>query len=451
MAELRLLTFHSGDYPRTSFYEVSGTITGEDVKRINGTNFPCVLVMKNTKDQNPNILRMIHNPHIRLSVSGGLDYLHKKKYQSRDYIDRTIYPPNVLAAIIQEFEKIEKQIRYSWTPLQKAMFVYKTLAEQMHYVYDNENTHENGRFVIVSLEGLLYNKAYCAGFSLIFKEMMDRLDIPCLYQNKQHHHCWNILEIDGQNYGIELTWDCDHKKEDNVCRFEYFGVDNDFYQNKHHNLSNEPEETMVPLSTFDPNVIANNYQEIAYEKNIENRLMNPIPDSAGMFYYYPMNNKNGNYVYMIYDNKNSFIIYTDKKQEELTTKYVVECLHNYGYHPSLSNREKEYQEYVRDDKSQFFIAPSKHKLSDIDEYYYYDILDTPNGPVVRRGIVLSEMNLFYNHDSNTKRVIANYLLSEERLIKKLAHYQGYVGYARYNNLHYDKKFEQEKLHIREHI
>ena len=451
MAELRLLTFHSGDYPRTSFYEVSGTITEEDVKRINGTTFPCVLVMKYTKDQNPNILRKIHNPHIRLSVSGGIDYLHKKKHQSRHYIDRTIYPPNVLASIIEEFEKIEKQMRYSWTPLQKAMFVYKTLTEQMHYKYDNENIHENGRMVVSSLEGLLYKRAYCAGFSLIFKEMMDRLDIPCLYQDRQHHHCWNILRIDGKNYGIELTWECDHKNKDNKCQFGYFGLDSNFYQNKHHNLSNEPEENMVPLSTFDRNVIEENYKNIAYENNVEKRSMSLIPDSAGMLYYYPMEMKNGNYVYMIYDHKNSFIIYTNKKQEELTTKNVVECLHNGGYHPSLSNREKGFQEYVRDDKSQFFIAPSKHKLSDIDEYYYYDIQDTPNGPVLRRGVLLSETNLFHTHDSYAKRVIANNLLSEERLRKKLDHYHGYVGFIRYNNLHYRKNFEQEKLHIREHI
>ncbi len=451
MAEFKMLSFQSYGYPGNTFFQVSGTITDEDITKLNSTNHRCILVMKNTKDQDPNIIRKLNNPNIRLSVCGGLDYLHKKKFQDMDYIDRTIYPPNVLASIIEEFEKIEKQIRYSWTPLQKAMFVYKVLDEKLHYQYDNEHSHENGRDVVRSLEGLLYGKLVCSGFALVFKEAMNRIGIPCLYQNRQEHHSWNVIQIDGKNYGIELTWECSNKKRDNVCHFGYFGLDSGFYQNKHHDLSNEPEENMVPLSTFDPKVIEDNYNNIAYKKNIEKRLMNQIPDSAGMLYYYPMDMRNGNYVYMIYDHKNSFIIYTNKKQEELTTKNVVECLHNGGYHPSLSNREKGFQEYVRDDKSQFFIAPSKHKLSDIDEYYYFDIQDTPNGPVLRRGILLSETNLFHTHDANSRRVIANYLLSEERLRKKIMNYHGYVGYVHHNNLYYNKDFEQDKLHIREHI
>jgi hypothetical protein len=160
---------------------------------------------------------------------------------------------------------------------------------------------------------------------------------------------------------------------------------------------------------------------------------------------------NGNHMYMIYDGKNSFMIYTNKEKDELTTPYVIECLRNGGYHPTLTNREKMFEEYQRDNKTQFFIAPSKHKLSDIDEYYYFDVQMSSKGPVVRRGILLSEMNLAYTHDTATKKVIANGLLGEERLRKKIMNYHGYVGYVQNNNVYYNKQFEEENLHVREHI
>ena len=451
MADFKMLSFQSYGYPGNSFYQVVGPITEDDVRSLNATTHKCIVVLKNTKDRNPNIIRKITNPNIRISVCGGLDYLHKQKFQDIDYIDRTIYSPNTLASVIEVFEKIEKQIRYSWTPLQKSMFVYKTLCEHLHYKYDNEHSHENGRDVVRSLEGLLYGKLVCSGFALVYKEAMDRLGIPCLYQNKQGHHSWNIIQIDGKNYGVELTWDCANKKADNMCRFGYFGLTKDFYQDKHHDISDEAEEKMVSLSTFDPKKLAEDYQAIAYKKNIEKRAMSPLQDSGGLLHYAPMGVSNGNHMYMIYDGKNSFMIYTNKEKDELTTPYVLECLRNGGYHPTLTNREKMFEEYQRDNKTQFFIAPSKHKLSDIDEYYYFDVQMSSNGPVVRRGILLSEMNLAYTHDTATKKVIANGLLGEERLRKKIMNYHGYVGYVQNNNVYYNKQFEEENLHVREHI
>ena len=49
-----------------------------------------------------------------------------------------MHSPRELARIIRYFEKIERNIKPSWTPLEKSMYVYKMLTIDLHYKYDNE-------------------------------------------------------------------------------------------------------------------------------------------------------------------------------------------------------------------------------------------------------------------------------------------------------------------------
>ena len=95
------------------------------------------------------------------------------------------------------------------------MYIYKTLTEALHYNMDHEPEYVNGKDVVRSLNGLLHGRLVCSGFALVFKEAMDRIGVPCAYQNRQGHHSWNIVELEGKLRGVELTWDCCGKNKNN--------------------------------------------------------------------------------------------------------------------------------------------------------------------------------------------------------------------------------------------
>ena len=454
MAKYLSTSFQDYGYPQTLFYKVVGPITTEDVLRINKIQKKVILVLPNTKGQSPSIIRQIQNPNVSLSISGGIDYLNKKKFQDSEYIDRTILPPNVLASVIEYFEKIEKNIRYTWTERQKCMFVYKTLVEQLHYKYQNESEYENGHDVVRSLEGLLYGKLVCSGFALVFKEAMDRIGIPCIYQNRSHHHSWNIIQLDEKNYAMDLTWDCSHKNENNACGFCYFGRSKDFYQNPHHDVSNESEEIAYPLDEFDLDELSQDLSTISHNGIIEKREMYPVSDSDGKILFSPFQKRDdGVYPYIIYLYDEPMTIYTNKDSKHLYSSDVFRAIENNGIDPDLQKDTKHTIEtYQRTDGSKFFIKKSKNSTDSMGEYYYFDIQMGPNGPMVRRGTLLSELDLSYSWDSDMKHNIANSLLNSDRLKRKILHYHGYVGYiGKDMNTHYNRKFEEESLQVVERV
>ena len=436
-------------YMTGNWYKVTGEITLEDVKKLNTLTTETILVIDNTKNQNSEIIKKITSPNIKFSVMGGLDYLNKNKYNDIDYVERTFIKPFALAKIIEYFESIERKIRYGWTDLEKCMFVYMTLAEKLHYKYKTEKDRENGIDVVRSLHGLLYGRLVCSGFALVFKEAMDRIGIKCIYQNKPGHHSWNILSINGKNYAIDLTWDCDSKKEDNKCRFIYFGRDKDFYSNKHHDISDSKEEIKYNLDVVDYDELNKSYSNILNNGNIKKAQLNKLIDKNGNEIHYKKINENNNDItYIVMYNNNLNVIHTTSKDINVLTKtnIINAVLYNNGFIDNKKELKNKFVSYIRNDNSKFLITYNK-RINNINEYYYFDYIKENDIYTLRRGVILSEMDLV-NVDYNKKEAIANILLSPDRLKRKINNYNGYVGYLNSNNeLYYDMNFERKELNI----
>ena len=446
-------SFKSNGFPNTSFYKIDGPITEDDVRTLNSITHKVIVVCHNTKELSPSILRRINNPNIQISVMGGLDYYHKKKFNASNYISRTLHSPNQLATIIEYFQKIENKMRYTWTDRQKVMFIYKSLCEALHYTRDDESDFENGEDISRSLSGLLYGRLVCSGFALVFKEAMDRIGVPCIYQNRSHSHSWDIIELDGKKYGIELTWECSNKKADNICRFGYFGMDPNFYKNRHHNLSQEEEETEYPLSTFNVEELQQDYKMIAYGKPVEKREMSPVVDGDHKVFYNMIKmNPDGVYDYIIFIHGDTLMIHTKKDPNSLTMLDIFHAIDNKGWDPSIGKSgTSSIVTYQRDDQSKFFVQKAKDLDGRVSEYYYFDVKMKNGTPVIRRATLLSEMKLDQDWKEPIRNIVANGLLSSSRLKRKIEQTRGYVGYIGGDHcLYYDRDFEKDQLHLIEH-
>lgn len=252
-----------------------------------------------------------------------------------------------------------------WTETQKAMFVYKKLCDRMEY---SEN-RINGRDYSRGIGGLLYNKAVCSGFAMIYKEAMDRLGIECHYQNREGHHSWNIAKLDGKYRALELTWDTCNKGE-NGCGFYYFNRSRKFYLNEHHKT---PELTIDGL----PCIIC---------KSDDGDI------SLSMI------------------NKNEYI---------------------------------RHKVFHREDGSCFMLIDKKTKAPQLKKFLI--IKGTKKG--IKIGKIYSENELKALSQEYDK-AIANGLLSEERLKRKISNFNGYVGFVgRNHSIYYDNGIEKDRLNI----
>lgn len=256
-------------------YRVEGEITQEDVDRINTFQIRTCLVLQNTKGQSSEIIKQIKTDNVYFSILGGLDYYNKSKFNSSDYIERTYSAPKGLTKILEYFERIESGINPEWTDIQKCMYAYNALAVDTEYVKDLDQDILSNGVTERGLNGVLYNQLTCAGMAQTFKEMMDRLGIPCYYQNQRHIHAFNVVELDGKYKGIDVTWDCT-KTDGEKCSFKNFGRDPDFYKKYGHQISKDEQETVFDLTPFTDKEIQDNYAVIESAINERKKIVYPF-------------------------------------------------------------------------------------------------------------------------------------------------------------------------------
>lgn len=164
-------------------------------------------------------------------VRGGLG--EKRKYSREKYGIRTTYTVRQIKQIIVQMKLIESSIPKEWDKLQRAKYIYEVLGKRIEY---NHNKNEYKTQQSSNLSIILSRKGICAGYSLLYKEMMDRQGIECDYIRGNisglgidELHAWNVLTINGQSFPVDLTWDANRMRNgENGLR--YFGVDQRFHE-----------------------------------------------------------------------------------------------------------------------------------------------------------------------------------------------------------------------------
>ena len=83
--------------------------------------------------------------------------------------------------------------------------------------------------------------AICEGYSDAFTLGMMYLGLPCCQlwgeainnEGKSEAHAWNVAEIDGELYHVDITWDDAKEKEDSVMLYSYFNVTDEEISRNH--------------------------------------------------------------------------------------------------------------------------------------------------------------------------------------------------------------------------
>lgn len=85
---------------------------------------------------------------------------------------------------------------------------------------------------------LIDGKAICSGYTTSFQMFMDMLEIPCKSikagDSNNEEHAWNMVEINGKWYYVDVTWDDPVPDRSNrPTRHSYFNVTYDIMAERH--------------------------------------------------------------------------------------------------------------------------------------------------------------------------------------------------------------------------
>lgn len=74
--------------------------------------------------------------------------------------------------------------------------------------------------------GALVNRtSVCSGYALAYQHLMEDAGIPCEYvtgMTTRGSHAWNIVQIDGEWYHVDVTWDDPTPDREGYVRYKYF-------------------------------------------------------------------------------------------------------------------------------------------------------------------------------------------------------------------------------------
>ena len=404
-----------------------------------------IIEFLNTKGIDSNLIKYV-NPNIKIRIIGGLDEKEKPKFDKPHYFDRTIYTPKEVYKIIEVMEKIESKINPSWNDLEKSMYIYKTLCENMKY--EEGSTARN-------LDGLLTRKSVCVGFALIYKEMLDRQGIVCHYQHarykdkgKESGHAWNLVQINGKLVPVDLTWD-NTLSEDrgSKCDFTWFGRNKSFYNKKSHQVTNEELLKTSFLSDYEVNRVIEklfgNKIDMPFDKTISksNIEINSLIVGESSFYR----------CFLIIDD----VLKTGLVDDKVAVANILNCFKKENFerfrnvdvvavdavHPENAERLRKaaanFRKYQRDDGTVFFLDTDGRQHDGLVWHNYTTIEKTANGYLAHRTIIKSEDNLL-QYTGEKEQVMTNLLLSENRVKTKTDKFDGYIGYVGIENGSYRK-------------
>jgi len=91
----------------------------------------------------------------------------------------------------------------------KIMHAHNWIVDNVSYNSEESNNNAN-------LYGALHDhKVVCEGYARLFKSLMDKMNIPCVFvsgvgysdSGESEDHAWNYVFLKGQWYAIDATWD----------------------------------------------------------------------------------------------------------------------------------------------------------------------------------------------------------------------------------------------------
>ena len=94
--------------------------------------------------------------------------------------------------------------------MDKIKYVHDYLCLSIDYDYDAVQAGKQGGKLQTAYSAVVEYKTVCTGYSKAFAYYMQQLGIPCVVLCSRDH-AWNMVEVDGNFYQMDVTWNDDSK------------------------------------------------------------------------------------------------------------------------------------------------------------------------------------------------------------------------------------------------
>ena len=125
----------------------------------------------------------------------------------------------MLKELREQAAAVTAQIPENSSDYDKALFVHDYLVEHTSYDLPAQGS-DSMHLSHTAYAALVQHKAVCSGYASAFSFLMHELNVPCLYFDGQSRktapdggaaasgsHTWNCVQLDGQYYWVDVTWD----------------------------------------------------------------------------------------------------------------------------------------------------------------------------------------------------------------------------------------------------
>ena len=482
------------DDPRTINYADSKDFNINEINELCNKypNEDILVLVPSTKGITSDMIKQL-NDHVYIRIGGVYDdrrlgyqkeitFISKKlpKRNAVDlYFSSVIYNKNETIQILNKIEEIESKMNNNWSDIQKLVYIDHALVTKITYDPEFEyRTDEEVR----SLRGLITGQTVCAGYSVILAELLARQDINCYFVSG-HGHAWNIVEIEGKFYGVDLTYENKNFRLGMLDTYTFLGQNPSKFNEAHKPANHDPNRALHSrICKLDKNYIKfiastvikeAEYEKISFKCQRQNNQefvliqigTKKINDTLYYVYYYDNleNGKLANYP-LILTSKETVSKYIDNvnfdriniiNSNDIVNKlfsieniadslnrgssYIGEIISYKGMNGNINQLKKDESDmrkfpeppkvYPRSDGTVLVIEKDGVDpliLGDMPVYKYnaYDVLYKEEKPVLRKRVIYSDTDIIYSNRDE----IQNKLLSEENISNSLDNNSGYIGY-----------------------
>jgi hypothetical protein len=162
--------------------------------------------------------RLIHEGKLPWYIFGTYTYHYdtitdyitefKPELLSREKYDRMRYEQGVA-------EILDACVQEGMAQWQIALAIHDYLI--VHCVYDESLKLDTGYDLLVG------GSTVCSGYAALYQDLLLRAGIPCVQvESDPMNHIWNLVQLDGQWYHVDVTWDDPTPDTKGYARHEYF-------------------------------------------------------------------------------------------------------------------------------------------------------------------------------------------------------------------------------------
>lgn len=218
----------------------------------------------------------------------------KDAYGNVAVLPQYFFPEDKVKTYNQRLQGAANRIIYDLkltegTDLEKTRKVHDYLCSTVSYDHKGSDLKDVTRFITAHnvLGVFAYKKAQCEGIAKAAKVLLNAVDVRCIVVFGQAEnndgvladHCWNIVNIGGHPYHMDVTFDIG-KGTEGCIAYDYYNI-SDFQIRKDHVFSTGlPKCTEKQASYFEQEGLT-----FSSKRKLENYIARQVKDGSMMMYF----------------------------------------------------------------------------------------------------------------------------------------------------------------------